>query len=257
MARELLCNGAPDLLERVEKWAASASYETLCDANTILQKANSLSLSSEHASATDKLINAIASREEEVALLEYKRIESDLLRATSCGKPVFSWSMPMARSGSAALDSFLHGIEKGPREIVVGGGINHARTLAGSSRYGGYGYSTTPHEHIRNGFSATIQNTQKTGRNASIIVTKTDKWFQAHLQEYETNMKELGKVRQNIRNCGGQEAPHQNSGEKRASESLPDIHGKAASSCDPVLAQKKPRTLLASEGGKDDPILLD
>ncbi|GFH53651.1 hypothetical protein CTEN210_10127 [Chaetoceros tenuissimus] len=121
-------------------------------------------------------------------VVELKKELQELRSATRGGKPVFSWSMPNANTSSVALDRFLASSEKGPTEIKVGGGVRNSRDLAGYGRY----------RRAMTGYSASISATNKTGANASIVVTKTRAYFDSQSQKYNTDIQKLKRVQNEL-----------------------------------------------------------
>lgn len=199
--QELISYGTPHIFEQVEIWASSASCADLLDADSIFQNINSSHIASEHVAAKDKCVMLIHSCSRKLMVADYQKQVSELQLATQHGKPVFSWRMPNARTGCTALDQFLRSTNKGPTEITVGGGINYARSLARGRPQYGYSGNTSSQRgiHITKGYSAEITVTSKTGANASVIVNKTQQWYNEMVQVYETNMKKLSAAQIKLR----------------------------------------------------------
>lgn len=126
--------------------------------------------------------------------------------ATRRGLPVFSWSMSEAFTSNSALTAFLRSPRSGFETIVVGGGINNARSLAGTSRHS-YSYrsssSNCSSEQLNRGYSATIEATRATGQAASARVTKTRALFDTRMKKFRDDMSALAKVTKDIRKLGG------------------------------------------------------
>jgi len=194
---ELISYGTPLIFEQVEIWASSALCADLLDADSIFQNINSSHIASEHVAAKDKCVMLIHSCSRKLMVADYQKQVSELQLATQHGKPVFSWRMTNARTGCTTLDQFLRSTNNGPTEITVGGGINYARSLARGPQYG-YSGNTSLQRGIciSKGYSAKITVTSKTGANASVIVNKTQQWYNEMVQAYETNMKKLSPAAQ-------------------------------------------------------------
>jgi hypothetical protein len=204
LVQELLTRGTPALFQRIQNWAygAGASYTSLAEARSVVEKVNTSAFVCVHATAKEECVKAINESFRKLSIEHHQQVENELLRLTRDGKPIFSWRMANARTGNASVDTFLKGPDQGPSKILVGDGINNARRLAVSCRYGRVGYSRTNAEYRSNGYSAEIQNTEDSGRNASVVVTKTNQWYKAQLEEYKKNMTKLSEVHTKLREVG-------------------------------------------------------
>ena len=178
---ELFSHGTPFMFHFIEKWASGAAAGDLEKADLVFQKIDSQHITSEHSAAKDQCVKFINTRSKELAVIALQKQLKELEQATQGGMPVFSWSIPNASTGHAAIDAFLSSSNEGPVEVTVGGGINNAKRHAKKHRF--YEITSTP----------------KIGESASVIVKKTGKWYHDKVQEYQTNMKKISDIQVKLR----------------------------------------------------------
>ena len=140
------------------------------------------------AAAVNEFVQAVQCRLKMLKMSVLHIRYQKLVSATQNGEPVFSWSMPQATSPNTTLTAFLRSPRAGPETIVVGGGINNARSLVGLGRsYDSYRrYSSSADncssDPLKQGYSASITATSATGINAAIRVTKTRALYEARVK---------------------------------------------------------------------------
>ena len=175
--RMLFKFGTSNDIKRVEDWAMKAQLGQLSKLESILDRLCSTASNTTYldAAASSAFIQAVNSRTKTLKLADLHSRHQKLLVATQGGPPVFSWSMPQASTSNSALTAFLRSPRSGPTTIVVGGGINNARSLAGASRRS-YSYrsssSNRSSEQLKRGYSATIEATR---RNRTGCLHSSDK----------------------------------------------------------------------------------
>ena len=225
VVRFLFSTATDALLERIAKWAEKAEAPVLKQISVCLPDAAMLASSSlpDIALRCVKQLAAISAAKitaaenqareaelkkqheaREAALKKLRASESQLVMATSAGTPQFSWAMTRAAFTNPAIQTFLRSAET-RRSIVVGGGINNARRLAGALNGDNgrhhYRYHTaskpTEAELVQRGYSVTA-TTSGTGSNACVSVTKTRDFFNADLANFEKSVVELKQVRKQI-----------------------------------------------------------
>lgn len=206
--RRLFESGVRDDIQKVESWAMKGQLGQLSKLEKILDRVTNASLGPltyRDAIASNGFIQAIHSRIQKFETQHLHSRYQKLLAATRGGAPVFSWSMPLATASNPALTTFLRSPRTGPKLIIVGGGINNARSLAGTARYSYRGYLSSGNRdsyQFERGYSATIEATQATGQNASIRVTKTRAFHEARMKKYREDLSELSRVSEEIRKLG-------------------------------------------------------
>ena len=188
LVEDLYRYGTPAMFQRVEGWASKAALFKVSIVHAELQKLESTThkTPSRYPQAKDHCVAHVHQRFHDMKRDELKRQEHTLLEQTRVGEPVFSWSMPQAKTRSDRLNAFLHSDQEGPCEICLAKGLENARSF---SRDGGL---------ISQGYSATIKVTDKTGEKASVIVTKTKKLYETQFQRYHANLKDLAQVRADL-----------------------------------------------------------
>ena len=196
LLKELCMHGTPQMFRTLEAWSSTVPLSTLSKADSALRRMTSASIISKHTEAKDKCIAHVHERVRDLKIQELEKQENDLLCHThNGGPPVFSWRMPLAKSGSDRLDAFLRSDRANACEICVGGGIGHARSLARS------GDSTSK------GFSAHIRETHKTGKTASVIVTKSRKLYEQQVKQYPSTAKKLANMRAKLAKLNHRRVP--------------------------------------------------
>lgn len=111
-----------------------------------------------------------------------------LLASTPFPPPPFSWHMPYAQHRCPQIQSFLRCPEQ-CKTLIVGGGVCASRELSGC--------------HRCETFSAHIQATRATGRNASVIVMKTREYHKNIVSTYDFILREVHTLDYEIRLLGG------------------------------------------------------
>lgn len=175
IVRELFTHGTEEIFHRIKAWASGAARSSLNHAAKALMKMDAAKITCSSIVAKDDCVKYVQDQNKKLIVAHYMKHEAKLLRDTKSGTPVFSWRMPSARTGSAALDAHLHSnADVRPTEINVGKGIIFARSLAKCHVYGNYGIAKISNDpFISKGLSAVIKNTSKIGSSASVVVTKT------------------------------------------------------------------------------------
>lgn len=177
------------------------------DILTRITSSSSVAPTYRDAAAANAMVQAVKSRVKSLKLSELFTQHQKLLASTQRGAPVFSWAMPQASTSNPALTAFLRSPRTGPETIVVGGGINNARALSGTSRHSySYRYSSSSNrssDPLKQGYSATIEATNANGRNASIRVTKTRALHDARLKKHREDLAALTKCAADIQKLGG------------------------------------------------------
>lgn len=111
-----------------------------------------------------------------------------LLASIPFPPPPFSWHMPYAQHRCPQIQAFLRGPEQ-CKTIIVGGDVGASRELSG--------------RHRCETFSAHIQATRATGRNASVIVMKTREHHKNIVNTYDAILREVHFLDYEIRALGG------------------------------------------------------
>jgi hypothetical protein len=197
--RHLFEFGESNDIKRVQQWAVTVQLEQLSKLNKIFDRAASSfpALTYRDASAAHEFVEAVKSRFMESKLADLYARYQKLVPTTQTAHPVFlSWSMPHATTSCRALTAFLRSPRSGPERIIVGGGINYARSLAsGSNRYSA---SSNQRDQLHQGYSAVIEATSNTGKNAAIVVFKTCALFDAQMSKHTSDLAELSKLANEI-----------------------------------------------------------
>ena len=195
----LIRYGTPSMFRSIETWAVTAPACILSKAHSVMQKLRPRNIKSDHAEAKDKCLDMVHIWYREVQICQLVYEEQILILNTQGGKPVFSWSMPDADTSHKNLDKFLRSDLRGPAEVRVGGGIPTALRLASRVRARrSAGHPASTQQILAQGFSVEIQLSEKYDEEASVIVTKTKELYNAKVEEYNSNMKELSNVRAEI-----------------------------------------------------------
>jgi hypothetical protein len=238
--RHLFEFGESNDIKRVRQWATNVvQVEPLSKLDAILDRVASSPPAPTYrdASAIHEFVQEVKSRARELKLAGLYSRYLKLAPATQTANPVFSWSMPRATTSCQALTAFLRSPRIGPERIVVGGGIKYSRSLAsGSNRYSA---SSNQRDQLNQGYSAVIEATSNTGKNAAIVVFKTRALFDAQMSKHTSDLAELSKLANEIRVLGGS-VPLQNLAASATNGAVSNSISQRSTGFEPNPA-KKPR----------------
>jgi hypothetical protein len=189
----LFRRGEPHHFQFLQEWVLTASLDALSELRSCLE-CTELSAATESRQAFTAIVE---DRFKYLRVADLHERECTLEQAVRCGTPVFSWSMPSAKTSNSTLDAFLRSDQPGPIEIVTGEGISDARELEWCARRACISQSSL----LQSGFSAYIV-AQGVGKRAGVVVTKTRDYYNAKVAKYEQDINALKEVKEELRTLG-------------------------------------------------------
>jgi hypothetical protein len=156
-----------------------------------------------------------------IKLKEIYEDYASLVERTSSGVPVGSWCIPNAQTPNQEITEFLRSRQSGTQRVVIGGGIDNARTLQflrGEKLIPEFNFTSSALDHrvvtataaesssspMPPGVKITTDQYSGCGNKAAVVVTKIRPMFDRQVEQYQTDMGMLAKMIREIRRFGGQ-----------------------------------------------------
>ena len=199
--KDFVVYGTPEMFRDVERWASTDTSSNLAKLDSAFQKLTSTSINARNKKAVDKCIAHVHRCVCEQKIDELIREEQSLIRMTSNGPPEpRDWTRPFANTGHKGLDAFLQSDRAGSFEICVGGGKDNARNVVRNG-------TIISHAHAEEN-EVEVEASNKTGKNASVIVTKIEDTDVAEMEKwYQNNIRKLAEVRAKLEQLGHRKRP--------------------------------------------------